>query len=269
MTPPSFNTYWGIVWKMVDRADVVVEVVDARFPSICRSNRLEQKVKEMNDTKLLVALNKSDLIPRKLLNRWIDWFYQHEELRATGVSAKERLGTSRIRQEILKLTNKDSAVVAIVGFPNTGKSSLINTLKGRKSAPTAPVAGHTKAMQKIKVSRNLMMYDTPGVIPIQLPKKHQYLLGVMSLTKVKDPMGVAYLLYDVYEEMAPGKIAEYYGIDTVVYDFLEDLAIAKNRLISGGEPDIRTAALMFLKDHLRAEIPIYEEVDNPLRYQEE
>ena len=260
------NAYWGILWKMVDRADVVVEVVDARFPSICRSNRLEQRVAEMPNKGLLVALNKTDLIPKELLDKWLVWFREHEGLRATGVSAQQRLGTSRIRQEILKLTNRDSATVAIVGFPNTGKSSLINVLKGRKSAPTAPVAGHTKSYQKVKISRSLMMYDTPGVIPFKLPEKHLYLLGAISLTKVKDPMGVAYLLYDQYEELAPGRIAEYYGIDTVVYDFLEDLAKAKNRLIAGGEPDLRMAALMFLKDHLRGEIPIYEDINNPLRY---
>jgi len=263
------NTYWGMVWKMVERADVVVEVVDARFPSICRSNRLEERVSQMPDTGLLIALNKTDLIPKELLDRWIKWFHKHEGLRATGVSAQQRLGTSRIRQEILKLTNKDTATVAIVGFPNTGKSSLINVLKGRKSAPTAPVAGHTRSYQKIKISRRLMMWDTPGVLPMKLPKKHMYLLGAISLTKVKDPMGVAYMLYDLYEELAPGEISKYYGIDTVVYDFLEDLAIAKNRLIAGGEPDLRMASLMFLKDHLRGEIPIYEDIDHPLRYQDE
>ena len=265
---PSMNTYWGILWKMVDMADVVVQVVDARFPSICRSNRLEDKVREMENKNLLVVLNKTDLISREKLNQWIKWFAESEGLKAVGVSAKERLGTSRIRQEILKLTNKDEATVAIVGFPNTGKSSLINVLKGRKSAPTAPVAGHTKTYQKVKVSRRLMMYDTPGVIPIQLPKKHQYLLGIMSLTKIKDPMGVAYDLYEQYEDLAPGKIREFYNIDTVIYDFLDDLAIAKNRLQKGGKPDKRTSALLFLNDHLKNAIPIFENVNSPLRYKD-
>lgn len=262
----NMSQYWGMTWRMIGEADVVVQVVDARFPSICRSNQVEKKVMEMENTGLLIALNKSDLIPRQLLNQWIQWFRDHEGLRATGVSAKERLGTSRIRQEILKLTPKKYATVAIVGLPNTGKSSLINVLKGKKSAPTAPVAGHTKALQKIKVSNSLMMFDTPGVIPMKLPDKHRYLLGLLSLTKVKDPIGVAYSLYEQYEELNKGAIAEYYGLNTVIYDFLEDLAVANNRVQQGGEPDLRTAALMFLKDHMRGEIPIYEDINNPLRY---
>jgi ribosome biogenesis GTPase A len=258
---------WAMVWRMVDQADVVVQVVDARFPSICRSNQLEKKIAEMDDTGFLIALNKSDLIPKSLLDQWIDWFSKNENLRAAGVSAKKRLGTSRIRQEILRQTSKKSATVAIVGFPNTGKSSLINTLKGKKSASTAPIAGHTRALQKIKVSNSLMMYDTPGVIPMKLPEKHRHLLGLMSLTKLKDPIGVAYSLYEQYEEINPGAIGEYYSLNTVNYDFLEDFAVANNRVLRGGDPDIRTAALMFLKDHMRGEIPIYEDINNPLRYQ--
>ena len=263
---PSINKYWGIVWKMIDKADVVLEVVDARFPSICRSNRLEQKVQELSHCNLLIALNKTDLIPRDVLNQWIKWFSEHENIDAIGVSAKERLGTSRIRTEILKKSRKKSATVAIVGLPNTGKSSLINTLKGRKSAPTAPIAGHTKSFQKIKVSNSLMMWDTPGIIPAQLPEKHQYLLGVMAVTKLEDPIGVAISLFQQFEELNPGKVGEFYQIDTSLTSFLEDLAIKKNRVKSGNEPDIRTAAVLFLNDHVRGKIPIYEDVDHQLRY---
>lgn len=264
----TLSAYWAMVWRMVDLADVVVQVVDARFPSICRSNQLEKKLADMDDTGLLIALNKSDLIPKPLLDKWIKWFATHENLKAVGVSAKKRLGTSRIRRDILMQTSKKQATVAIVGFPNTGKSSLINTLKGKKSAPTAPVAGHTKALQKIKISRSLMVYDTPGVIPMKLITKHRHLLGLMSLTKIKDPIGVAYSLYEQYEALNAGAIAEYYNMETVIYDFLEDFAIANNRVIRGGEPDVRTAAVMFLKDHMRGEIPIYEDINNPLRFQD-
>ena len=79
---PSMNTYWGILWKMVDMADVVVQVVDARFPSICRSNRLEDKVREMENKNLLVVLNKTDLISREKLNQWItlQWLYLLKKL---------------------------------------------------------------------------------------------------------------------------------------------------------------------------------------------
>ena len=70
----SLSTYWAMVWRMVDLSDVVVQVVDARFPSICRSNQLEKKLADLEDTGLLIALNKSDLIPKELLDKWIKWF---------------------------------------------------------------------------------------------------------------------------------------------------------------------------------------------------
>ena len=80
---PSMNTYWGILWKMVDMADIVVQVVDARFPSICRSNRLEDKVREMENKNLLVVLNKTDLISREKLNQWIKWFADSEGIKSS------------------------------------------------------------------------------------------------------------------------------------------------------------------------------------------
>lgn len=263
---PKADRYWAIVWKMIDRADVVLEVVDARFPSICRSNRLEQRVLEMDNCDLLIALNKTDLIPKKLLNRWLDWFEQEEGIKAVGVSARERLGTSRIRREILLKSKKKRATVAIVGLPNTGKSSLINVLKGRKSAPTAPIAGHTRGMQKVKVSNSLMMFDTPGILPVQLPEEHKHLLGVIPINNLKDPLGVAVHLFEMLNTLAPGIVAEYYGVANDSYSFLGELAISKNRVVKGGEPDLRTASIMFLKDHQRGNIPIYETPDDPLRY---
>lgn len=259
------DKYWKIVWDMIDESDVVLEVVDARYPSICRSNRLEKRVKSMDTCRLLIALNKSDLVSRDHIESWISWLNKHEGIKAVPISATKRLGTSRIRQDILKLTNKKKANVAVVGLPNTGKSSIINALSGRKAASVAPISGHTKGQQKVNISKSITMFDTPGVIPVRLPEIHKHLLGVIPITKIKDPIGAAYVLYQQFNELAPGKLADFYELDDDINFFFERLALKKNKIIKGGKPDEKAAAIELLRDHIRGKIPIYEDVNSPLR----
>ncbi len=260
----SMNKFWGIVYSMVDRSDVVLEVVDARFPSICRSTRLEEYVNSIEDCNLVIGLNKTDLIPKSLLDRWLGWFEERGYV-ATGFSASKRLGTSRIRRVLLRASKRKTAVVAVVGFPNTGKSSLINTLRGKAAAGVAPIPGKTRGEQKIRVSNSLFMFDTPGIIPAQLPEKHRILLGLDAITKIKDPEHAALILYAQAEELNPGAVAEHYGIENDAQDFLANLAYARNKIVKGNMPDERAAAIIFLSDHIRGLLQIYENPARPLR----
>ncbi len=258
------DKFWGIVYSQVDKSDVVLEVVDARFPSICRSNRLEKYVLDSDSTNLIIAINKTDLIPRERLDQWISWF-KDQGLAAVGVSAKERLGTSRIRQTILRASKRKTAVVAVVGFPNTGKSSLINTLRGKSAAGVAPIPGKTRSEQKVRVSNSLFMFDTPGVIPAKLPEKHKILLGIVSITKLQDPEHAALVLYHQGNQLNPGAIAKYYEIEDNEEELLEILAVKFNKYRKGKVPNEREAAMIILKDHVRGRLPIFEVPDNPLR----
>lgn len=260
----SMRKFWGIVYNMIDNADVALEVVDARFPSICRSNQLEKYVNNSSTCNLVIALNKSDLLPREHTDAWIEWFAQ-QNITAIAVSATKRLGTSRIRQVILRASKRKTAVVAVVGFPNTGKSSLINTLRGKAAAGVAPIPGKTRGEQKVKVSNSLYMFDTPGVIPIKLPEKHKLLLGLTAITKIKDLDVAADHFYEMSMEISPGYIAEFYGVDSDPAHFLENLARVHNKLIKGGEPDIHMAARILLTDHVKGKFAFYESVNQPLR----
>ena len=151
----KMNKYWAVVWEMIEESDVVLEVVDARFPSICRSNRLEKMVNEMETSNLLIALNKSDLVPRKYVKKWIQWLDETEGIKAVEVSATKRMGTSRIREVILRQSRKKTARVAVVGLPNTGKSSLINALSGPRN-----IHGHSFASPH-RCSKTSIMASKP------------------------------------------------------------------------------------------------------------
>lgn len=261
----KIERYWKIVWDMLEKSDVALEVVDARFPSICRSNRLENRIKEMNNCNLLIALNKADLVPSEYINNWIKWFERNEGIKAVGVSALSRINTSRIRKVILRQSKRKQAIVAVIGLPNTGKSSLINALSGRKAASTAPISGHTKGQQYVNISNSISMIDTPGIIPIKLPLKHQYLLGIIPLTKIKDPIKVTYMLLDQLEEIKPNIIYDTYGVSDYSI-LLREIAIQRNKLMKGGIPNEKEAALIFLKDYYRNNIKIHENIEKPLRF---
>jgi ribosome biogenesis GTPase A len=264
MVDPSMNKFWGIVYSMIDNSDVTLEVIDARFPSICRSNQLENYVLNHENSNLLIALNKSDLVPRPHVNAWLNWF-KERDFHAVAVSAKERLGTQRLRQSIMMTSKRKTALVAVVGLPNTGKSSLINTLRGKSAAAVAPIPGKTRGEQKVKVSNSIRMFDTPGVIPVKLPEKHKILLGLIPISKLKDVDVVGELFYQQAEELQPGLLSSFYQIENGE-NFLENLALKKNKKLKEGKPDINEAARILLRDHVRGSFSLLESIDKPLRF---
>ena len=113
------------------------------------------------------------------------------------------------------------------------------------------------------------MFDTPGVIPIKLPEKHKHLLGVIPITKLKHPIDIAETLLTQFEEIDEGMIFGHYNLPHDKLTFLENLAKSKNKIIKGGEPDERSAAIILLRDHVRGRIPIRENISDPLRFKKD
>ncbi len=178
--------YPTITQKVIDNSDIILEVLDARFIEETRNKKVEKLILKYNK-KLIFVINKSDLTNKKKLD-----LYPH-----VYVSAKTRKGTKDLRDRIkieAKKINKNRVSVGIIGYPNTGKSSLINTLRGKKVAGTGSEAGFTKGLQKIKLSDNVLLVDSPGVIPKEeYSQTHQEKiakttkLGGKSFSQVKNP----------------------------------------------------------------------------------
>lgn len=252
------DKFWSMVWKLVSQSDAVLEVVDARFPSLCRTLSVEKAVKEENKP-LIIILNKSDLVPRKVSTAWTRYIRAKENILTVPISARERLGTGILRR-VINRTIKGNVIISVVGLPNTGKSSLINVLKGRSSAPTAPLPGFTRAIQLLRISKKIKVYDTPGVIPSKISYGLKLLLSTQNPHRMDDPEYDVEYFIQIAEKIAPGALAEHYGLS--VEDpthFLEELARKRGRLISGGRPNLRQAAIDLLTDHMNGEISnLYE-----------
>ncbi len=261
--PKAKKNPWKIVWDVIGKSDVILEVVDARFPSKCRSFSIEKKILTDPKKSLIIVLNKSDLIPREIGEKWVKYFLK-QGIPAALVSAQDRLGTSKLRKLIMRYAPKKEAgndiIVGVVGLPNTGKSSLINIFKGRSSAPTAPVPGFTKAMQLLRIGARLLIYDTPGVIPSAIPFIDQLQLGIIRPERLDDPVKAALILANILEKIRPGCIEEYCGLPFEGNEeFFEKLALKRHRLRKGGEPDIDTISRQFIMDHIKGRIKVYEE----------
>jgi len=265
------DDYDTMVRKMIKGSDVVVEVLDARFPSLSRSGRYERMVQRNPSKRLLIVLNKVDLVPDHIVNKW-KGIFGREGFKIITTSARERLSTSVLRNTILSAVRDDMfyIIACFIGLPNTGKSSLINILKGRSSAPVAPIPGFTKAIQALRITTRLKIYDTPGVVSKRLSMAHQILLGIAKPEKLSDPVKGAWSLIQSIDEMNPNAIKKAYEIEyESPPEFLEKFADKRRKIKKGGVLDLETAARVLLTEHNnKARISVWEDPNEYLKNKE-
>ncbi|MBW3011580.1 50S ribosome-binding GTPase [Candidatus Woesearchaeota archaeon] len=241
------KSFWDIVNKIIHDSNVVLEVLDARFPEETRNREIEQKVRAQGK-KVIYVLNKCDLVPKQFLEE------AKSKLKpCVFVSSKNHQGTLILRKLILKIGDREKIKVGVLGYPKTGKSSLINALKGKKSAKTSPISGFTKAMQWVRIDNRIMLIDSPGVIPFRekMPLKH-VLISTTDYSSVEDPDAAAMDLIAAF----PGQFEAYYGVKPHKdpQDTLEEIALKNNKLKKGGVPDVDTMARIIIKDWQQGKI---------------
>jgi len=256
--------YPSIADKIIENSDIILEVLDARFVDETRNEEFEDKV--MGKEKILIyVFNKADLVRKSSLRKFN---YLNPSI---FVSSTERKGIRELRNLIKKLSKKisksvekDSSgkiVVGIIGYPNVGKSSLINVLIGKSSAGTSSQSGFTKALQKLKLSDEIVLLDSPGVIPEKeystsdRKKIAQHAkLGARDFSKVKDPEMVVFEIMKDYLEV----IENFYGIDAGgdIEILIEKLGRKKGFMKKGGEVNEDKTARLILKDWQLGKIKI-------------
>jgi ribosome biogenesis GTPase A len=235
---------------VLEESDIVLEVLDARFIRESRNKFIEHGLKAQGKRIIYVA-NKSDLIKKKK-NNLKNLVY---------VSCKERKGIGILREKIkfeakkIKKLNreKEKIYIGIIGYPNAGKSSVINLLVGRSSAPYSKQAGFTKGKQKIKLTKDILLIDSPGVIPEKnysttdknLVSK-QVKLGAKTQEKIKDP---EFFIHTIIRDY-PGLLEEHYKIESKGDSeiFLEKLGRELNILKKGDKVDADKVARKVIKD---------------------
>ncbi len=240
--------YWNIVNAVIERSDVLLEVIDSRIPDFTRNKEVEEKVKR-SGKQLILVMNKADLISQRVAEQ--EKKRLSKEYPVVFVSTKEHHGTKLLREAILSRTEKYEIVVGVLGYPNTGKSSVINVLKGRKAASTSSHAGHTKALQKIRVTNRILMLDSPGVVPFKEKDEAKHvLIGAIMFSECKNPELSAYEIIQHCNTINTKIIPLYYGVEETVDNdiLLEKIAQKRNILAKGGVLDIERTARVIIQD---------------------
>lgn len=244
------------VLSVIRKSDVVIEVIDSREPDLTRSPRMEAYVKKLGKG-LLLVLNKGDLVPREVLEKWVEYF-RNQGLRAVYIAATSHMGTRLLRRHIKQELKGNKGTVCFIGYPKTGKSSIINALKGRHSASTSPHPmsyGYTKAVQLFKIDKNIYAWDTPGVIPPDGSYLERIIRGY-PVEKLEDPVRAALLLIERIEKFDKKSLVNVYRIEyTDGLDLLKKIAIKRGWFYKKDkEPLIEEAARQLIRDYHEGKI---------------
>ncbi len=232
------------IYRIVRESDLVIEVLDARDPEGTRNEELERLVARLGKT-LGVVINKTDLAR------------SDRTPGACMISSKYRNSRKILTDFIHEKLKKTPSKVAVVGYPNVGKSTIINMLIGRKSAPVAPIPGHTRGVQWLRLDEGIMLLDSPGIVPrserdeASMAKK-----GAIEADQLKNPEYAALTIIEDILARKPAILAKAYGIKVSndAQEILESVAIRRGRLLRGGAPDTLSAAKLIVRDHYKGRI---------------
>lgn len=240
--------------------DVVIEVIDARAPLSSINDDFEKRV--ANKKKLLV-ISKSDLADPNETKKWENCLKkQYNSLLILNLTEQKsekligqevlKLGKEKHQKEIAKGMKPQPIKAMIIGIPNVGKSSLINRLAKRSAAGVQNKPGYTRGEQYIKVDKDFILLDTPGILPMNYEDKNKA-KNLALLGSIKEDILPNDQLFESLIKYLninyPSSLVERFGISDLSDHVLVAKKVAEKRgLISNGELDLEKAYFLVLKE---------------------
>ncbi|CAN0321654.1 unnamed protein product [Pylaiella littoralis] len=282
----SRRAYFRELKKVVETADVILEVLDARDPLGSRAQAVEAAVLSKASKKLVLVLNKVDLVPKEVVAKWLK--HLRRSFPAIAFKASTQENSSSIKQTkgsadkaadgmlgrsgavgtealmgVLKnycrsLNLKTAITVGVIGYPNVGKSSLINSLKRSKAVGVSATPGFTKSMQEIHLDKTVKLLDCPGIVFDDSDAGATLLRNCVDAEAMTDPTPA---VAAVLQRCAPEQLMQVYSIPRFNPDdsfaFLSLVARKIGKLKKGGVPDRVQAAKVVLRDWNTGRVPFF------------
>jgi len=292
----SRKAYYKEFKKVIDNSDVVIEVLDARDPLGCRCLEVEKSILESGpNKKLILLLNKIDLVPKENVEAWLKYLrsdYPTVAFKASTQSQKENLiqckvPLKQLNQMLLSTTSQcvgatslmklltnycrhndiETAItVGVVGFPNVGKSSVINSLKRAKACGVGATPGFTKTTKEVLINKKIKIIDSPGIVMAKGNNNAAVILrNCVKVESIEDPITPVEAILsrcNKNQMMMRYNIGDY----SDATEFLTLLARKHGKLGKGGKPRLNMAAKSILNDWNSGRIKYY--THPPLRNEE-
>lgn len=295
LTPYEKNLdFWRQLWRVIERSDLIVQIVDARNPLLYRCEDLEKYVNGFDNKKNMILINKADLLSERQRIVWGEYFERHNicvafwsatleaensnddsDNQQSFMNSDDKSNTSRLlsKFEIIEFfkanlpqNDKLTKTIGMVGYPNVGKSSTINTILEAKKVAVSATPGRTKHFQTFYIENDLVLCDCPGLVfPSFVTNKAEMVLsGILPIDEIRDHIPPINLICN----KIPRKVLEVtYGINIpkpldgedesrvpTSAEFLDSYGLMRGFMTSRGLPDNPRCARIILKDYVKGKL---------------
>ena len=259
--PGHMNKALNEVENKVKLVDVIIELLDARAPISSINENLEKLIQ---NKKKIIVLTKIDLADPEATKMWVDELkkkydciltldLKNNSAEAILSKAVINLGKDKWAKEMAKGMKPQPIRTMIIGIPNVGKSSLINRLAKRKAAGVQNKPGYTRGEQWIKVNKDFLLLDTPGILPMNYENQKKAanlaLIGAIREDILpNEELGERLLEY--FRNQYPSALNERFGISTIEdrIKVLNQIAEKRKLVDSVGQNDLVRAEALLLKE---------------------
>ena len=259
--PGHMNKALNEVENKVKLVDVIIELLDARAPISSINENLEKLIQ---NKKKIIVLTKIDLADPEATKMWVDELkkkydciltldLKNNSAEAILSKAVINLGKDKWAKEMAKGMKPQPIRTMIIGIPNVGKSSLINRLAKRKAAGVQNKPGYTRGEQWIKVNKDFLLLDTPGILPMSYENQKKAanlaLIGAIREDILpNEELGERLLEY--FRNQYPSALNERFGISTIEdrIKVLNQIAEKRKLVDSVGQNDLVRAEALLLKE---------------------